>query len=126
MIATSLIACTAATGPMRIEQEIVLGHRRRACAAPSWNQADGLAHQRGPRGVPGAGARARLVQQGLDFDAALEAVAANTVFTTHTPVPAGHDHFSADMMCDYFSELVPGTGHEPSKSSRAGPGDRHP
>ena len=35
-----------------------------------------------------------LVAQGLDFDAALEAVAANTVFTTHTPVPAGHDHFA--------------------------------
>ena len=30
------------------------------------------------------------------FDAALEAVAANTVFTTHTPVPAGHDHFSRE------------------------------
>jgi starch phosphorylase len=40
--------------------------------------------------------RARaLVAQGLPFNAALEAVAANTVFTTHTPVPAGHDHFSA-------------------------------
>ena len=50
--------------------------------------------------------RARmLVGQGLTFDAALEAVAANTVFTTHTPVPAGHDHFSADMMRDYFSWL---------------------
>src|SRR6266850_1610730 len=46
-----------------------------------------------------------LVAQGLTFDAALEAVAANTVFTTHTPVPAGHDHFSADMMRDYFSWL---------------------
>ena len=34
-----------------------------------------------------------LMQQGLDFDAALEAVAANTVFTTHTAVAAGHDHF---------------------------------
>src|SRR5882724_1394185 len=46
-----------------------------------------------------------LVGQGLTADAALEAVAANTVFTTHTPVPAGHDHFSADMMRDYFSWL---------------------
>jgi starch phosphorylase len=34
--------------------------------------------------------RARaLVKQGLDYAAAMEAVAANTVFTTHTPVPAG-------------------------------------
>ncbi len=46
-----------------------------------------------------------LVGQGLTFDAALEAVAANTVFTTHTPVPAGHDQFSADMMRDYFAWL---------------------
>lgn len=43
-----------------------------------------------------------LVQQGLDFASALEAVAVNTVFTTHTAVPAGHDHFSADMMQTYF------------------------
>ncbi len=43
-----------------------------------------------------------LVHQGLDFAGALEAVACNTVFTTHTPVPAGHDHFSAQMMLHYF------------------------
>jgi len=43
-----------------------------------------------------------LARQGLDFAAALEAVAANTVFTTHTPVPAGHDHFGEDMMWSYF------------------------
>ncbi len=46
-----------------------------------------------------------LVGQGLTVDAALEAVAANTVFTTHTPVPAGHDHFSADIMREHFSWL---------------------
>ncbi|MBL8472146.1 MAG: alpha-glucan family phosphorylase [Rhodocyclaceae bacterium] len=48
---------------------------------------------------------ARLLQRvegGLDFDAALEAVAANTVFTTHTAVPAGHDHFTLDMLRDYL------------------------
>ncbi|SOD40914.1 alpha-glucan family phosphorylase [Nitrosovibrio sp. Nv4] len=43
-----------------------------------------------------------LVQQGLDLASALEAVAASTVFTTHTAVPAGHDHFSNDMMSTYF------------------------
>jgi starch phosphorylase len=46
-----------------------------------------------------------LVQEGLSFDAALETVAANTVFTTHTPVPAGHDHFSEDMMRGYFGRM---------------------
>ncbi|SFO05625.1 alpha-glucan family phosphorylase [Nitrosospira briensis] len=43
-----------------------------------------------------------LVRQGLPFPTALEAVAANTIFTTHTAVPAGHDHFSDDMMTGYF------------------------
>jgi starch phosphorylase len=46
-----------------------------------------------------------LVRQGLDPDAALESVAANTVFTTHTPVPAGHDHFSEDMIWTYFAKF---------------------
>ena len=45
-----------------------------------------------------ARAHARLIAGGLDFEAALEAVAANTVFTTHTAVPAGHDHFAARTM----------------------------
>jgi|APFre7841882724_1041349.scaffolds.fasta_scaffold00249_3 starch phosphorylase len=43
-----------------------------------------------------------LVGQGLDFAAALEGVAANTVFTTHTAVPAGHDHFAESMIGHYF------------------------
>ena len=42
------------------------------------------------------------MQLGLDFDSALEAVAVNTVFTTHTPVPAGHDQFSTQSMLHYF------------------------
>ena len=33
------------------------------------------------------------IEQGASFDAALEQVRASTVFTTHTPVPAGHDAF---------------------------------
>ena len=45
-----------------------------------------------------------LVAQGLDFHAALEGVAVNTVFTTHTPVPAGHDHFSQQLMDAYFEQ----------------------
>lgn len=44
-----------------------------------------------------------LVSKGLPYTAALEAVAANVVFTTHTPVPAGHDSFPEEMMRHYFS-----------------------
>lgn len=47
-----------------------------------------------------------FVQQGLDFASALEAVASNTVFTTHTPVPAGHDIFDHRLIEYYFSEFV--------------------
>ena len=38
----------------------------------------------------------------LPHKAALEAVAASTVFTTHTPVPAGHDHFAEDVIWSYL------------------------
>ncbi|EYT83804.1 glycogen phosphorylase [Streptomyces sp. Tu 6176] len=45
---------------------------------------------------------AELGDQGLDFDAALEAVRAGTVFTTHTPVPAGIDRFDRELVARHF------------------------
>lgn len=49
----------------------------------------------------------------LDFDTALTVVRSSTVFTTHTPVPAGIDRFPADLVRRYFSDdshkgLLPG------------------
>ncbi len=41
---------------------------------------------------------------GLSFDAALEACRAGTVFTTHTPVPAGIDRFPRDLVERYFGK----------------------
>ena len=43
-----------------------------------------------------------LVQEGLPLGAAVEAVASNTVFTTHTPVPAGHDQFAEGAVMPYL------------------------
>ena len=43
-----------------------------------------------------------LVASGLSFNQAREAVAANSLFTTHTPVPAGNDTFSYDLVDKYF------------------------
>ncbi len=43
------------------------------------------------------------VAAGEPFEAALHKVRATTIFTTHTPVPAGHDMFPAWMMEKYFS-----------------------
>ena len=40
---------------------------------------------------------------GLNFDEALAAVRAGTVFTTHTPVPAGIDRFPVDLVRHYFT-----------------------
>ncbi|HKO87193.1 MAG TPA: alpha-glucan family phosphorylase, partial [Burkholderiales bacterium] len=45
-----------------------------------------------------------LMKLGLEFPAALEAVAVNLVFTTHTAVPAGHDHFAEETILNYFKE----------------------
>jgi starch phosphorylase len=40
-----------------------------------------------------------LRAQGMKHDAAVKAVRARTVFTTHTPVAAGHDRYGVDMVC---------------------------
>lgn len=42
----------------------------------------------------------------LEFHTALEIAASCTVFTTHTPVPAGHDVFDHEMIRYYFSDYV--------------------
>ena len=88
---------------MRIEQEIVLGVGGvRALAQlglkPTvWHMNEGHAAFLVLE-------RIRVLRHaGLDFASALEAVAVNTVFTTHTAVPAGHDHFPEEMLAGYFS-----------------------
>ncbi|PXW88267.1 starch phosphorylase [Nitrosomonas sp. Nm84] len=93
---------------MRIEQEIVLGMGGvRALQAlgiqPTiWHINEGHAAFMILERIH------NLVQQGLDFASALESVAVNTVFTTHTAVPAGHDHFSPDVMHTYFDNFYRG------------------
>lgn len=85
----------------RIEQEILLGvGGARALAAmglkPSvWHINEGHAAFLIVERVRS------LMGQGLPFAAALEAAAASTVFTTHTAVPAGHDHFPEEMIRRY-------------------------
>jgi len=45
-----------------------------------------------------------LVAQGWDLETAVQAVRETTVFTTHTPVPAGHDAFSLAMVEKHFQD----------------------
>ncbi len=54
-----------------------------------------------------------MAADSLDFDTALTVVRASTVFTTHTPVPAGIDRFPVQMVQRYFGDesetgLLPG------------------
>ncbi len=43
--------------------------------------------------------------EGLPYNQAIEVVRASSLFTTHTPVPAGHDNFPEGMMKAYFSHF---------------------
>jgi len=66
-----------------------------------------------------------LTESGMDFETALEATAVNTVFTTHTAVPAGHDHFDVDMIRRYFGDWAStlGVAHEQVVALGLAPGD---
>jgi starch phosphorylase len=55
-------------------------------------------------------ARNYVQEQGLSFAEAQEVVRASSVFTTHTPVPAGHDVFNWDLMDRFFSHYWPQLG----------------
>jgi starch phosphorylase len=47
------------------------------------------------------------VEEGMSFDKAAEQVRKTSVFTTHTPVTAGHDIFPFHLMDKYFSHYYP-------------------
>ena len=49
--------------------------------------------------------RERMSEEGMSFDDALREVARQTVFTTHTPVPAGHDRFSPELVEEHIGPL---------------------
>lgn len=47
--------------------------------------------------------REYIYDNNLTYPEALEIVRASTIFTTHTPVPAGHDYFDEDLMRAYIA-----------------------
>ena len=51
-----------------------------------------------------------MTQEGLSFEEACEVVRSSTVFTTHTPVEAGNERFSRELMEHYFSGFVKRSG----------------
>jgi len=66
------------------------------------------------------------VDDGIPFDRALRRVSIYTVFTTHTPVPAGHDRFGPDLVEEHlgvFREKIQ-LSHEAFMAlGRVNPGD---
>jgi starch phosphorylase len=54
--------------------------------------------------------RLRMKDDGMTFDDALRETAQSTVFTTHTPVPAGHDRFHAEAIEEHLGPLRDGLG----------------
>jgi len=96
------------TGEHRLLQELMLGvggvRALRAYARITGSDAPEVFHtNEGHAGFLGIERIRELTQdEGLDFDAALEVVRAGTVFTTHTPVPAGIDRFPRELIMQYF------------------------
>lgn len=95
---------------MRLQQELVLGVggvralRELGLRATVWHINEGhAAFQLLER-------CAFRMRQGLDVYSAMELVAAGTVFTTHTPVPAGHDIFERHLVEKYLGPSVRDVG----------------
>jgi len=57
--------------------------------------------------------RMRMEEEGLAFDAAIPRVSREVVFTTHTPVPAGHDRFDAGLVEEHIGPLREALGLTP-------------
>ncbi|MFH8452037.1 alpha-glucan family phosphorylase [Streptomyces fungicidicus] len=91
----------------RLLQEMLLGIGgvravRAYCALTGHPEPEVFHTNEGHAGFLGLERIAELRAKGLDFDAALEAVRAGTVFTTHTPVPAGIDRFDRELVARHF------------------------
>ncbi|GAA3197774.1 glycosyltransferase family 1 protein [Actinocorallia longicatena] len=92
----------------RLLQEMLLGiggvRAIRAYCAISGHPAPEVFHtNEGHAGFLGIERIREYREQGLSFEEALEAGRAGTVFTTHTPVPAGIDRFPRELIQRYFT-----------------------
>jgi glycogen phosphorylase len=57
--------------------------------------------------------RMRMEEEGIGFEAAVPRVSREVVFTTHTPVPAGHDRFDAALTEEHMGPLRESLGLSP-------------
>ena len=68
--------------------------------------------------------RSRMEEEGLDFYAAASLIPREVIFTTHTPVPAGHDRFSPELIEEHLGPLREELGI--SQENLMGFGREHP
>jgi len=54
--------------------------------------------------------RSRMQEEGVNFETALPDVSREVIFTTHTPVPAGHDRFNVELIEEHLGPLREGLG----------------
>ncbi len=116
-------------GRVRIRQELLLGVGG-VRALKAMGVTPGVYHMNeGHSGFAVLEAiRTRMVEEGLTFDQAVPAVSREVVFTTHTPVPAGHDRFPADLLEEHLGPLRDGLGisHDHLMAlGRENPGNHH-
>ena len=101
-------------GEHRLQQELLLGiggvRAIRAWSELTGRSAPDVFHMNeGHAGFLGLERIAAYIGEGLSFAEALQLVRAGTVFTTHTPVPAGIDRFDRGLVESYLtSALLPG------------------
>ena len=93
---------------LRIKQELVLGIGG-VRALSALNITPNVFHMNEGHSAFLALERIRMMLEGshLSFDQARQQVMATNVFTTHTPVPAGIDTFSPELMLKYFRPMIP-------------------
>jgi starch phosphorylase len=96
---------------VRVAQEFILGIggvralRALGIAPTVWHMNEGHAAFLGLELI-----RELVSEARLDFNTAREVVAGSSIFTTHTPVPAGNDAFNFDLIDRYFSGYWPQLG----------------
>jgi starch phosphorylase len=99
----------------RLRQELLLGIGgvravRAFCAITGHAEPEVFHTNEGHAGFLGLERIREYVAAGLSFDEALELSRAGTVFTTHTPVPAGIDRFPRELIERYFTSAAAGAG----------------
>ena len=102
-------------GDHRLRQELLLGIGgvravRAFCSLTGHAEPEVFHTNEGHAGFLGVERIREYASAGLSFEEAIEVCRAGTVFTTHTPVPAGIDRFSRELVERHFS----GTAADPA------------